>query len=123
MRCSSSKSAVIITLIKDGQSDDSLRITRACDGGYYVTLKQVNLGLKSEQYYSRMTYVVDYLNKFLQFLNMDKNPSYDWFQFDIPGLPVVTLNNEDTMNRYSLLTRAIDDLALDWPREEFAPQC
>lgn len=123
MRCVSSKSAVIITLIKDGQPDDSLRITRACNEGYYVTLKQSNLGIKSEQYYSRMAHVVEYLNKFLEFLSMDKSPSYDWFQFDIPGLPVVTLDNWEIMNRSRLLTRAIDDLALDWPHEEFAPRC
>ena len=112
-------SGVHIFLQKNGQKDDVLRIRLDQDGeGYIVSLTQRTVGNHSEVAMRYMSDVTRYMDKFIDFLQVDLLP-YDYFQIDIPGLPVVKVDGYGMRKSRELLYDALYDLRHDWPHECF----
>jgi len=109
---------ILVTIQRDGKSDDLLIVTPDLESdGYYVTFKQKTIGNTVDRYFENAA-LLPYISSFFTGLLYDHQRP-DFVQIDVPMYPTVLLTPEKLFAYDAVLNHQVESLQDDWPFESF----
>ncbi len=107
---------IVFYFQKNGHKDDILRIIPDDESdGYYVELKQAQVGVSNSRYVKHRD-IMKYIDLVFQSVVYDEDGP-DNIQIDCPTYPSVILTRDDLEDYLDVLEDQIDSLQDYWPEE------